>query len=61
MWKSILIWIACVVVGAIAGFLLGAILWAFGFEFLGSTLAIIGAGFGGILVLFLYLRRTEAW
>lgn len=45
----ILLWIGCVLVGAIVGFLLGYIVWKLGFELIGSAIALVGAGVGGIL------------
>lgn len=61
MWKAIAIWLACIVIGAAVGFLAGWLLFQAGFEIIGSTIAMVGAGFGGIIVLFLYLRRSEAF
>jgi hypothetical protein len=55
------IWIACVAVGAIGGFAIGWIIWKMGFELIGSSIALAGAGLGGILVLVAYLKRVEAW
>jgi hypothetical protein len=43
------LWIGCVILGAIAGFLLGYVLWKLGFELLGSSVALVGAGAGGIM------------
>jgi hypothetical protein len=59
----ILLWIGCVLVGAIVGFLLGYIVWKLGFELIGSAIALVGAGVGGILafvaVLNWWLDRPE--
>jgi hypothetical protein len=60
MWKSILIWIGCVLIGAAGGFMIGWVLWQLGFEVIGSTVAFAGAGIGGLMVLFGYLRWSEA-
>lgn len=59
MWKAILIWIACMAIGVIGGFFIGWVVWQMGFELLGSWIAIAGAGLGGVVVLFWYLRRME--
>jgi hypothetical protein len=55
----VLVWIGCVIVGAVAGFLLGYILWKLGFELIGSAVASVGAGVGGILAFFGLLRWSE--
>jgi hypothetical protein len=60
MWRSIFAWVACVLVGAAAGFLIGWALYQVGFEVIGSTVAFIGAGVGGFVVLFAYLNWSEA-
>ena len=49
-WMLILVWIGCVIVGALAGYGLGMIMWSLGFELLGSSVALVGAGLGGILM-----------
>ena len=51
----VLLWIGCVIVGAVAGFLAGYVLWKLGFELIGSAVALVGAGAGGILVFFALL------
>jgi hypothetical protein len=60
----IVVWIVCVLVGAGVGYLAGYGLWKLGFEIIGSAVALVGAGVGGILV-FLWLlswwdRRSTA-
>ncbi len=60
----IVVWIVCVVVGAFVGYLAGFGLWKLGFELIGSAVALVGAGVGGIVV-FLWLlswwdRRSDA-
>jgi len=55
----ILLWIACVVAGAVAGFIVGYIVWKLGFELIGSALALVGAGVGGILAFFAALNFLE--
>jgi hypothetical protein len=45
----IALWIVCVLAGAAAGWLAGYLLWRWGFELLGSAVALVGAGAGGIM------------
>ena len=45
----IVLWIACVLVGAFVGFMIGNVLWQMGFELIGSSVALVGAGVGGIV------------
>jgi hypothetical protein len=59
--KLVFIWLGCVAVGAIGGFLIGWIIYQMGFEVIGSSLALAGAGIGGIMVLIAYLKRVDAW
>ena len=60
----IVVWIVCVVVGAAVGYLAGYGLWKLGFEIIGSAVALVGAGVGGILVFLALLswwdRRSTA-
>jgi hypothetical protein len=58
-WTLILIWIGCVIVGAAAGFAAGYVLWMIGFELIGSAVAMVGAGVGGILAFFWFLQWSE--
>jgi hypothetical protein len=55
----VLLWIGCVLVGALAGFLIGYVLWKLGFELIGSAVALVGAGVGGIVVFFGLLAWFE--
>jgi hypothetical protein len=59
----IVAWIACVLVGAGIGYLAGYVLWKLGFELIGSAVALVGAGAGGIVVFLALLswweRRSE--
>ena len=48
----ILLWIGCVLVGAVIGYLAGWALWKLGLELIGSAVALVGAGVGGILAFF---------
>jgi hypothetical protein len=48
-----------VVVGAVAGYLVGYLLWQLGFELIGSAVALVGAGAGGILAFFGFLSWSE--
>lgn len=61
VWKMMFIWFGCVAVGAIGGFAIGWIIWKMGFEVIGSSVALAGAGIGGILVLIGVLKRADAW
>lgn len=60
----IVVWIVCVLVGAFVGYLAGYGLWKLGFEIIGSAVALVGAGVGGILVFLAVLswwdRRSTA-
>ena len=58
-WKLIVIWIGCVIVGALVGYLIGLLLWQLGFELLGSAVTLVGAGLGGILMFLAILRWSE--
>jgi hypothetical protein len=58
-WKLIVLWIGCVIVGALVGYLIGMVLWKLGFELLGSAVTLVGAGLGGILVFLALLRWSE--
>jgi hypothetical protein len=46
----IVVWIVCVLLGAAIGYLAGYGLWKLGFEIIGSAVALVGAGVGGILM-----------
>jgi hypothetical protein len=58
-WKLIVLWIGCVIFGALVGYLIGLGLWKLGFELLGSAVTLVGAGLGGILVFLALLRWSE--
>jgi hypothetical protein len=53
------LWVLCVILGAIAGLLIGGLLWALGFELLGSSVALVGAGAGGILAFLGFLALGD--
>ena len=59
----IVVWTACVVIGAGLGYLAGYILYQLGFVIIGSAVALVGAGVGGIVMLFAVMgwwnRRGE--
>jgi hypothetical protein len=57
--KLIAIWIGCVLVGALVGYLIGLVLWQLGFELLGSAVTLVGAGLGGILMFLAVLKWSE--
>ena len=46
----IVVWRVCVLAGAGVGYLAGYGLWKLGFEIIGSAVALVGAGVGGILM-----------
>jgi hypothetical protein len=54
-----IVWIACVILGALAGYFLGYIIWQLGFELIGSAVALVGAGVGGLLAFFGFLTWSE--
>ena len=60
----IAVWVGCVLVGAGVGFAAGYVLWKLGFELIGSAVALVGAGVGGIVVFLALIawwdRRQEA-
>lgn len=58
-WTLILVWIGCVIIGALVGYWIGLILWRLGFELLGSAVTLVGAGLGGILMFLAFLRWSE--
>jgi len=58
-WTLILVWIGCVILGAIAGFAAGWVLWKIGFELIGSAVALVGAGVGGIVMFLWFLQWSE--
>jgi hypothetical protein len=60
----ILLWVARVLVGATAGFLAGWAHWKLGFELVGSVVAFVGAGVGGIFAyfgVFAWYDRRSGW
>lgn len=57
--KLIVVWIACVIVGALVGYWIGMLLWRMGFELIGSAVTLVGAGLGGIIVFLAILRWSE--
>jgi hypothetical protein len=58
-FKMALLWILFVLVGAAIGYGAGWILWKLGFELIGSAVALVGAGVGGILMFFWFLSWQE--
>jgi hypothetical protein len=58
-WMLILVWIACVILGAVAGFAIGYVLWKLGLELIGSAVAMVGAGVGGIAAFLWFLQWSE--
>jgi hypothetical protein len=58
--KLILAWIVCVILGAAVGFLAGYVLWKLGFELIGSAVALVGAGAGGIVAFLWFLNWQDS-
>jgi hypothetical protein len=58
-WTLILVWIGCVILGAAVGFAAGYVLWQIGFELIGSAVAFVGAGAGGIVAFLWFLQWSE--
>jgi len=58
-WTLIVAWIVCVIVGAAVGFLAGYILWKIGLELIGSAVALVGAGVGGIIAFLWFLQWSD--
>jgi hypothetical protein len=54
-----LVWVGCVLLGALVGLLAGWILWKLGLEVIGSAVALVGAGVGGIVAFFAFLNWSE--
>ncbi|HYI24455.1 MAG TPA: hypothetical protein VD767_03515 [Thermomicrobiales bacterium] len=55
------IWILCIIAGAALGFGAGWVLWKLGFEIIGSSIALIGAGVGGILIFVWLMNRRNVF
>jgi hypothetical protein len=58
-FKLIVIWVICVIVGAAVGAGIGYLIWKLGFEIIGSAIALVGAGLGGILAFLWYMQWSE--
>jgi hypothetical protein len=58
-WTPVIAWFVCVIIGAAAGFLAGYILWKIGLEFIGSAVALVGAGVGGIVAFLWFLKWSD--
>jgi hypothetical protein len=58
-WKFVLVWILCVVIGAAIGFGIGYVLYKLGLELIGSAVALVGAGIGGFVMLFAFMRWSD--
>jgi ABC-type uncharacterized transport system permease subunit len=55
----IIAWIVCVLVGALVGLLIGWVVWKLGFELIGSAIALVGAGAGGIIAFLAFLSFAD--
>lgn len=58
-WKLVVVWFVCVIIGAALGFLAGWILWKLGLELIGSAVALVGAGLGGIIMFFAFMNWRD--
>jgi hypothetical protein len=58
-WKYTVVWVVCVIAGAIAGFGVGWGFWNIGFELIGSAVALVGAAAGGILMFFAFMTWSD--
>jgi len=58
--KLAIVWIVCVIVGAVVGFGAGWLLWKLGFELIGSAVALVGAGAGGILAFLWFMNWQDS-
>lgn len=43
-WLLVLVWFACVIIGAAIGVGIGYLLWKMGFPLIGSAVMLVGAG-----------------
>lgn len=59
-FKVGVVWIACVIVGAAVGFGAGWLLWKLGLELIGSAVALVGAGAGGIIAFLGFMNWQES-
>lgn len=50
------LWIISVIIGAIVGLVIGWILWSLGFRMIGFSVALVGAGVGGIIAFLAFLN-----
>jgi hypothetical protein len=53
------LWVLCVVLGAIVGLAIGGLAWKLGFELIGSAIALVGAGAGGIIAFLAFLSLGD--
>jgi hypothetical protein len=53
------LWVLCVILGAVAGLVIGGIVWQLGFEVIGSAIALVGAGAGGIMAFLAFLALGD--
>jgi hypothetical protein len=57
--KLVAAWIICVILGAAVGWFIGWALWKMGLELIGSAVALVGAGAGGILAFLGFMNWQE--
>ena len=54
-----LLWVGCVLTGAAIGFLAGYLLWQFGFELIGSSVALVASVAGAVIAFICVLGWSQ--
>jgi hypothetical protein len=57
--KLALVWIVCVIIGAVVGTAIGWILWELGLELIGSAVMLVGAAVGGVIAFLGYMNWQD--
>ncbi|HYI24231.1 MAG TPA: hypothetical protein VD767_02385 [Thermomicrobiales bacterium] len=58
--KLAFVWVVCVILGAVVGWGIGWVIWKLGFELIGSAVALVGAGAGGIVAFLAFMNWQES-
>jgi hypothetical protein len=53
------LWVLSVLLGLLAGLVIGGLLWALGFKLIGSAVVLVGAGVGGFLGFMAFLALGD--